>query len=145
MNVDTRIFSCTGSVRRGHHRPRVQLIMRHVLRVLIGLIECWFRHNKWILICQFARSGVDFQVWFFSLPFLGSIYACQMWPHGVMHTQNNNIKIKWCTYLSKPMLKHHFPAKFGHSIKQNFAGHVLGQFVTRAIGVNIYCKRRRCI
>ena len=40
MNVDTRIFSCTGSVRRGHHRPRVQLIMRHVLRVLIGLIEC---------------------------------------------------------------------------------------------------------
>jgi hypothetical protein len=64
----------------------------------------------------------------------------QMSPRGVMHTQNNNIKIKWCTYLSKPMLKHHFPAKFGHSIKKkNFAGHVLGQFVTPAIGVNIYC------
>ena len=51
------------------------------------------------------------------------------------------------------MLKHHFPAKFGHSIKKNkkkiiknkkyFAGHVLGQFVTRTIGINIYCKRRR--
>ena len=49
--------------------------------------------------------------------FLGSIYACQMSPRGVMHTQNK-IKIKWCTYLSKPMLKHHFPAKFGHSIKK---------------------------
>ena len=48
------------------------------------------------------------------------------------------------------MLKHHFPAKFGHSIKKNnkknnFVGHVLGQFVTPAIEVNIYCKRRRCI
>jgi hypothetical protein len=40
MNVWLHTYSYTGSVRRGHHRPRVQLIMRHVLRVVIGLIEC---------------------------------------------------------------------------------------------------------
>ena len=34
------------------------------------------------------------------------------------YTQNNNIKIKWCTYLSKAMLNHHSPAKSGHSIKK---------------------------
>ena len=65
------------------------------------------------------------QEWTFrfdSPPFFGgSIYAFQMSPRGVMHTQNN-IKIKWCTYLSKPMLKHHFPAKFGHSIKKKLCG-----------------------
>jgi hypothetical protein len=34
------------------------------------------------------------------------------------YTQNNNITIKWCTYLSKPMLRHHNPAKPDHSIKK---------------------------
>jgi hypothetical protein len=84
--------------------------MRHVLWVLIGLIECWFRHNQWMLICQFARSGVYFQVWFPSLPLFG-VNLCLPNVATWRDTHNYNIKIKGCTYLFKPMLKHHFPAK----------------------------------
>jgi orotate phosphoribosyltransferase-like protein len=60
------------------------------------------------------------------------------------NTFPHNIKIKWCTYLSKPMLKHHSSAKSATVWKKNkkqkktqkTAGHVLYQFVTWAIRVS---------
>ena len=69
MNAWLHTYFQTGKLKTCS--PRVQLVMRHMLqrwKFKLVLIECWFRHNKWFLICQFAWSGVYFQVWFLSLP-----------------------------------------------------------------------------
>jgi homospermidine synthase len=82
-------------------------------------------------------------------PRLWPSYACQnvaSWRDTRSDAQNN-IKIKLCTYLSKPILKHRSHAKSSHNIYKKTCGTcaLLVLFVTQAIGVQAYnyCTRRR--